>query len=128
MVFEDIDTLITAENRSFFLNELDGFANNHGLCVLATTNYPERLDPAILERPSRFDRKYHFNLPGPVERSAYLSAWNARQNAELGLTRAGLSRIAEGTEGFSFAYLKELCLSAIMSWINQRPVAFLGRF
>ena len=65
LVLEDLDSLITDENRSFFLNELDGFAANAGILTIATTNHPGRLDPAILDRPSRFDRKYHFGLPGP---------------------------------------------------------------
>src|SRR5205085_9034892 len=63
LVLEDLDSLVTPRNRSFFLNELDGFAANIGIVTLATTNHPERLDPSILDRPSRFDRKYPFDLP-----------------------------------------------------------------
>ena len=51
LVFEDLDALITDENRSFFLNELDGFAANAGILTIATTNHPDKLDPAILDRP-----------------------------------------------------------------------------
>ncbi len=51
LVLEDLDSLITDENRSFFLNELDGFAANTGIVTIATTNHPEKLDPAIVERP-----------------------------------------------------------------------------
>ena len=68
VVLEDLDSMITNENRAFFLNELDGFSANTGVAVLATTNHPEKLDTAILERPSRFDRKYYFNLPAEPER------------------------------------------------------------
>jgi SpoVK/Ycf46/Vps4 family AAA+-type ATPase len=68
---EDIDSMVTDKIRSLFLNELDGFATNVGVVVLATTNHPERLDPAILDRPSRFDRKYYFELPAEAERRAY---------------------------------------------------------
>jgi hypothetical protein len=78
LVFEDLDAMITGENRSYFLNQLDGFAPNAGLLTIATSNHPERLDPAILDRPSRFDRKYHFDLPGPRERARYVEAWNHR--------------------------------------------------
>jgi len=49
-------------------NELDGFETNTGVVILATTNHPDRLDPAILDRPSRFDRKYYFDLPAEAER------------------------------------------------------------
>jgi hypothetical protein len=117
LVLEDLDSLINAGNRSFFLNELDGFAANTGVVALATTNHPERLDPAILDRPSRFDRKYHFDLPGPTERLAYVKLWASSLAEALQPTEAGLERVAHRTEGFSFAYLKELFLSSMMRWI-----------
>lgn len=122
LVFEDIDALIDGENRSFFLNELDGFRKNDGLLTVATTNHPERLDPAIVDRPSRFDRKYHFDLPATPERAAYLRWWNGRLDEALRLTDAGLEAVAGATEGFSFAYLKELALAATMAWMNRQGV------
>jgi hypothetical protein len=118
LILEDLDALIKPTNRSFVLNELDGFATNTGICVVATTNYPERLDASILERPSRFDRKYQFDLPQIVERTAYLKMWNEQQASELRLTDAGIDAVAQATNAFSFAYLKELCLSAVMAWMN----------
>lgn len=119
LVMEDLDSLINDRNRSFFLNELDGFATNTGIVVLATTNHPERLDPALVNRPSRFDRKYHFDLPEPAERLAYIQAWNDTVEAALRLPDEALPTVAEATEGFSFAYLKELFLSAMMRWISN---------
>jgi SpoVK/Ycf46/Vps4 family AAA+-type ATPase len=118
LILEDLDALIKPTNRSFVLNELDGFSANTGICVVATTNYPERLDASILERPSRFDRKYPFEPPQIVERTAYLKMWNDQQAGELRLTAAGLDALAQATNAFSFAYLKELCLSAVMAWMN----------
>ncbi len=41
---------------------VDGFDTNTGVVVLATTNHPDRLDPAIVDRPCRFDRKWYFDL------------------------------------------------------------------
>ncbi|HEY0755067.1 MAG TPA: ATP-binding protein [Ktedonobacteraceae bacterium] len=119
LVLEDLDALLNNENRSFFLNELDGFAANAGIVTLATTNHPERLDPAILDRPSRFDRKYPFNLPEAVERLAYLKLWNSSLKAALQLDEEGVASLGELTEGFSFAYLKELFLSSMMRWIAR---------
>ncbi len=119
LVLEDLDSLITDKNRSFFLNELDGFAANTGIVVLATTNHPERLDPAILNRPSRFDRKYYFELPALEERSTYLRAWNEHLQPELRLSPLGLDELAAATDGFSYAYLKELFLSSTMRWIAK---------
>jgi AAA+ superfamily predicted ATPase len=119
LVLEDLDSLIDNQNRAFFLNELDGFAANTGVLVLATTNHPERLDPAILDRPSRFDRKYYFNLPAETERLAYLGSWNQSLEPELRVSDPSLPKIVEATEGFSFAYLKELFLSSMMQWMSD---------
>ena len=117
LVLEDLDSLVTPQNRSFFLNELDGFATNVGIVALATTNHPERLDPSILDRPSRFDRKYPFELPAMAERQTYIELWNTSLKSALRLSGAAAAQIAEMTEGFSFAYLKELFLSSMMRWI-----------
>ena len=119
VVLEDLDSLIDDENRAFFLNELDGFATNTGVVVLATTNHPEKLDQSILDRPSRFDRKYYFNLPELAERLGYLSLWNQSLDPELRLSVRSLPKIGKASEGFSFAYLKELFLSSMMQWISE---------
>jgi len=121
LVLEDLDSLLDETNRAFFLNELDGFASNAGIVTLATTNHPERLDPSIVDRPSRFDRKYHFELPAPEEREAYIRLWNKGLQVELQLSEEGIRMIVARTEEFSFAYLKELFLSSIMQWINATP-------
>lgn len=118
LVLEDLDSLVDAENRSFFLNELDGFATNTGIVILATTNHPERIDPAILERPSRFDRKYYFELPSLTERVAYINLWNDKFQPAMRLSEAAITQIAEMTDGFSFAYLKELIISSMMHWME----------
>src|SRR6185503_15392637 len=88
VVFEDLDSMVTKENRAFFLNELDGFRPNTGVVVLATTNHPEKLDAAILERPSRFDRKYYFTLPLDSERLSYIRKWNDELQPEMRVTEA----------------------------------------
>ena len=118
LIMEDLDSLINDRNRSFFLNELDGFAANTGVVVIATTNHPERLDPAILDRPSRFDRKYTFDLPAPEQRALYIGNWNRTVEPDLRLSEQGLPEIVALTGGFSFAYLKELFVSSMMRWIS----------
>ena len=119
LVLEDLDSLIDNDNRAFFLNELDGFAANTGVVVLATTNHPEKLDPAILDRPSRFDRKYFFALPARSEREAYFASWNKTLEVRLRLSGEALPKLVKDTDGFSFAYLKELFLSSMMQWIAE---------
>ena len=124
LILEDLDTLVDAENRSFFLNQLDGFQQNHGLIVLGTTNYPERIDSAIVDRPSRFDRKYHFKLPTLDERKIFLASWQPRLVGATGWQTDDIQSIAEETELFSFAYLKELVISAVLQWMQQSDQQF----
>jgi hypothetical protein len=118
LVLEDLDAMITPKNRSFFLNQLDGFEQNDGILTIATSNHPERLDPAIIDRPSRFDRKYNFGLPARPERAAYVALWNGRLDAAMRLREGDeVDRAVEGTDGFSFAYVKELFVSSMVRWM-----------
>ena len=118
VVLEDLDSMIHNQNRSFFLNELDGFRVNTGVVVLATTNHPEKLDTSILDRPSRFDRKYHFELPGAPERLAYIERWNGELQPELRVSTEAAHSVVRETEGFSFAYLKELFVASMAQWMT----------
>lgn len=124
LILEDLDSLVDDQNRSFFLNQLDGFEQNHGLIVLATTNHPERIDSAIIDRPSRFDRKYHFNLPILEERCSFLAIWQQRLAAEVDWKADQVKSAGAITEGFSFAYLKELVISSIMKWVHEPASSF----
>jgi len=86
------------------LAELDGFAEREAVIVLAATNRPDVLDPALL-RPGRFDRHVTLNLPDKVARRAILVI----HAKNLSLEDTGdLDRIAAGTPGFSGADLKNL--------------------
>ena len=118
VVLEDLDSMIDNKNRAFFLNELDGFQSNTGVVVLATTNHPEKLDSSILDRPSRFDRKYYFHLPGEAERLAYIAKWNEGLRPELRVTQDCAATLVRKTENFSFAYLKELFVAASVQWMS----------
>ncbi len=122
VVLEDLDSMIDDVSRSFFLNELDGFEANTGIVVLATTNHPDRLDTAILNRPSRFDRRYYFDLPAAAERRAYVEIWLRELHTELRLSEGAVAEVIEQTEGFSFAYLKEIFLSSMMQWMAANRV------
>lgn len=116
VVLEDLDSLVNDGNRAYFLNELDGFASNCGVVVLATTNHPDKLDASIVDRPSRFDRKYHFNLPSRGVRLAYLKQWACPLVPALKPGEEAIAAAAAASEGFSFAYLKELFVSSLMRW------------
>ncbi len=120
LVLEDLDSIVNDDNRSFFLNELDGFAENRGVATIATTNHADRLDPALVDRPSRFDRTYAFGLPDTTRRLAFLVRWSEALDQELRPTQDGLTVASETTAGFSFAYLKELGTSCLLAWIRER--------
>jgi len=86
------------------LVELDGFEPNSGLIVLAATNRPDILDPALL-RPGRFDRNVVLDLPDIKDREAILKihAKNKPLSSDVNLLR-----IAERTPGFTGADLENL--------------------
>jgi len=130
LIFEDLDSLINQENRSFFLNQLDGFERNHGLMVIATTNHPENIDSAILDRPSRFDRKYNFPLPELEQRVRFLEIWKDKLQGSGAVggswDNSSIMVVAQQTEGFSFAYMKELMVSSLLQWIDQEQAVELG--
>ncbi|HWF88524.1 MAG TPA: ATP-binding protein, partial [Pyrinomonadaceae bacterium] len=119
LVLEDLDSMIDDDNRAFFLNELDGFDSNTGVVVLASTNHPEKLDSSILERPSRFDRKYYFQLPADAERRAYIEKWNCELQPEMRVTEKGIAHVVRDTHDFSFAYLKELFVTSMIQWLSS---------
>ena len=122
LIFEDLDTMITQETRSFFLNEVDGLESNDGIMMIGSTNYLEKLDAGITKRPSRFDRKYHFDLPTEPERARYCEYWRSRLavNKAIEFPPSLSSAIAGITEGFSFAYLQEAFITALLVIVDQQ--------
>lgn len=121
LIFEDLDSLVDDNIRSYFLNEVDGLESNDGILMIGSTNHLDKLDPAIAKRPSRFDRKYHFRLPGEKERTLYAEYWRQkllRRNDGLEFPEELCGVVAQLTEGFSFAYLKELFVMALLSLVR----------
>ncbi|KAG8717124.1 hypothetical protein FRC08_008159 [Ceratobasidium sp. 394] len=116
LILEDLDALINDENRSFFLNEIDGLENNDGLFILGTTNHFERLDPGLSDRPSRFDRKYTFSAPNRDERVQYAQYWQRKlkNNKDISFPDSLVEKVADQTAGFSFAYLKEAFVATLV--------------
>ena len=86
------------------LTEMDGFDTNTNIIVLAATNRPDVLDPALL-RPGRFDRRVVLDLPDVVGRVAILKVHT--KNKPLG-TSVNLETLAKETAGFSGADLANL--------------------
>lgn len=114
--FEDID--LFADERSSYcskamlgeiLAQLDGLESNDGLIFIATTNDLEAIDPAIRERPSRFDVVLHLGLPSRESRRRIL-----RQNLRLdSAPDTLLDEAAAATEGLSGAQVREVAFLAL---------------
>jgi ATP-dependent 26S proteasome regulatory subunit len=116
LIFEDIDSLVSPMVRSYFLNEVDGLESNHGILMIGSTNHLEQLDPGIAKRPSRFDRKYLFDVPSRDERIQYAEYWRhkIRNNKKVDFPQQMSSRVADITNDFSFAYMKEAFVAALL--------------
>ena len=99
------------------LVEMDGFQSQEGIILIAATNRPDVLDPALL-RPGRFDRKVMVNLPGSKEREQILKVHTKKTPLSV---QADLNKIARGTPGFSGADLKNLINEAsLMAAFNNK--------
>ncbi len=100
--------IVSNDEREQTLNqllaEMDGFDPSSGVVVIAATNRPETLDPALL-RPGRFDRQVEIPLPNLKERAAILAVHS--KGKRLG-PDVDLSVVARGTPGFSGADLANL--------------------
>ncbi len=114
LVIEDIDSM-PAEARSFFLNTLDGATSKEGIFLIGTTNYPEKIDPGLMNRAGRFDRAYEITLPDEELRLEYFRRKRLHEFA-------GEDTVVEAarlTEGFTFAQLGELYVSAALRWHEE---------
>jgi cell division protease FtsH len=107
------------------LAEMDGFDPTMGIVVLAATNRPEVLDPALL-RPGRFDRQVTIPLPNVNEREAILRVHTKVKKLAPGVD---LNVVARGTPGFSGADLANLANeAAIFAVRDSRDVVTAGDF
>ncbi|HOA05299.1 MAG: ATP-dependent zinc metalloprotease FtsH [Candidatus Fermentibacter daniensis] len=92
------------------LVEMDGFESNEGVIVMAATNRPDVLDPALL-RPGRFDRNVMVSMPDVKGREAILRVHTRKMPLDKGVT---LEKIARATPGFSGADLESLANEAAL--------------
>jgi cell division protease FtsH len=110
----DARGLVASDEREQTLNqllaEMDGFEQSGGVVVLAATNRPDALDPA-LRRPGRFDREVVVPLPNRAERQAILVSHARGKSLE---PDADLGQVAAATPGFSGADLANLVNEAAL--------------
>ena len=97
------------------LTEMDGFEDNTGVIILAATNRPESLDPA-LTRPGRFDRRVPVELPDLAGREAILRVHAKKVQLADGIDFTAVARMASGASGAELANMvNEAALRAVRS-------------
>ena len=101
------------------LTEMDGFGANEGIIIIAATNRPDVLDPALL-RPGRFDRQVTVNLPDVREREAILKV---HAKGKVLSEDVKLTAIAERTPGYSGADLENLLNEAALLAVRRNKDA-----
>jgi len=95
------------------LTEMDGFEGSNGVIILAATNRPESLDPA-LTRPGRFDRRVPVELPDLQGREAILRVHAKKIKTEPNINYAQIARMASGASGAELANIvNEAALRAV---------------
>lgn len=110
-IMEDLDGLAQVkETETLLLNILDGVYQLANIVYLACTNYPENLQDRILNRPSRFDKRYLIDLPSEEVRKFYLE----RKIHPDDLAALDLNDIVRQTDGLSIAHLGEFVKSTFI--------------
>ncbi len=100
------------------LTEMDGFEDNTGVIILAATNRPETLDPA-LTRPGRFDRRIPVELPDLKGREEILKVHAKKVKLDDGVDFSKIARMASGASGAELAnIINEAALRAVR---DNRP-------
>jgi hypothetical protein len=102
-VLEDIDEMVAEHGEHEILALLDGETQIDNVAFIATTNYPERLDKRLVNRPSRFDEIIKVGMPSAAARSVYLKS-RLKDDPRI-------EQWVGDTEGFSVAHLRELVVA-----------------
>ena len=101
------------------LTEMDGFGANEGIIIMAATNRPDVLDPALL-RPGRFDRQVTVSLPDKQARKEILAVHAKNKTLDKSVT---LDNLAKRTPGFSGADLENLLNEAALLTVRRNKKA-----
>lgn len=115
VMLEDLDAIVH-HHEAELLSLLDGELQIDNVVFVATTNYPEKLDKRIVNRPSRFDLVKKVPMPSDEARRVYLlnreSSLGENDITVDGSTMKEIDHWVSLTEGFSVAHLKEVILGA----------------
>lgn len=126
LFMEDLDSMVDEDNRSEFLNILDGSDINSGILIIGTTNYLEKLDSGFVERPGRFDSLHEITNPTEDTRrlffasrhlyelfSEYKISNNTEQEVEL------VKLFVDNSANLPMASLKEIITSTAYKLLDD---------
>ena len=105
VVIEDIDRLYR-EDVQILLNAIDGVFKLDNIYIVATCNDLSKVDPALLNRPSRFDKIYLIDDPDRNQRRRFLKLYFPELNEDE------LKECSEATKGFNGAFFKEIFINS----------------
>lgn len=112
-IIEDVDGIVErSANKTLLLNILDGLEQMERVIYLCTTNYPEKLQQNLLNRPSRFDIRIEIKPPTPKVRKFYFEH-KFKEHPE-DLQKVNIKKWVEVSEGFTMAHLREMILSVMV--------------
>ena len=112
---EDLDSILQHNIESDVINILDGVDLIDKVVFIATTNYPELLGERVINRPSRFDRRFYIGPPNEASRLLFFK-FLFQQGMQKPEDRSliDLMRWVKDTEGMSIAHLKELFVACVI--------------
>jgi len=134
LIIEDIDTAGALDRRASdhpllgeFLQAMDGIVPNHGVITLATTNHSDKIDPAIADRPGRFDRIIEVGLPRKNQRFHILKQLLEKLDVDTSVDISAIDSLAKASEGLTGAWLRELVQSAFISTFVGKELAISNK-
>ncbi len=109
---EDIDSIIEMYSESLVLNILDGVELIHNCVFLATTNYPGKLGARVVNRPSRFDKRFKFGALDEACRKLYFEKTIPEEVVKS--MKIDIDKWVVDTKNFPISHLKELFIAVVI--------------
>lgn len=103
LFFEDIDNWMSRTSIDYLKSEMDGIGRSKGIWTILTTNFPEHLPEALIDRPGRFHDVLRFAKPSEDTRRLMLVKWLPNLSAD------STAKVVKATKGYSGAHIFELC-------------------
>ena len=117
LYLEDLDSMLEGSiDLSSFLNLMDGVVSKNGLLIIATANDIKKMKKSVVDRPSRFDRKFKIDLPDVDMSKKYLSHWFNNKLTDKQIDELAKSAVKSK---MSYAYLKDIYISSMFEAVGD---------